>query len=75
MSESRRTYCGLCHPRCGLLLEIESGRAIRVKGDAEMEFNEALPSEQRAKQLGADEYPFFGFPGWERNEEANRSLM
>ena len=39
-----------------------------------MEFNEALSSEQRAKQLGADEYAFFGFPGWERNEEANRRL-
>ncbi|MFH1488567.1 MAG: molybdopterin-dependent oxidoreductase [Pseudomonadota bacterium] len=33
MTETRRTYCGLCHPRCGLLLEMEDGRAVRVKGD------------------------------------------
>jgi len=46
----------------------------RIIGDAEMELNEALPQGQRAKQLGADEYPFFGFPGWERNEAANRRL-
>ncbi len=46
----------------------------KVIGNDEMELNEALPPEQRAKQLGADEYPFFGFPGWERNAEANRRL-
>jgi anaerobic selenocysteine-containing dehydrogenase len=31
----------------------------RIIDDVEMEFNEALAPEQRAKQLGADEYPFF----------------
>ena len=46
----------------------------KIIGNDELEFNEALPSEQRAKQLGADEYPFFGFPGWEKNAEANRRL-
>jgi thiosulfate reductase / polysulfide reductase chain A len=46
----------------------------RIIGDEEMQMNEALPEEQRAKQLGADQYPFFGFPGWSRNEEANRRL-
>jgi anaerobic selenocysteine-containing dehydrogenase len=46
----------------------------KIVGDDEMEFNEALPAEQRAKQLGADEYPFFGFPGWEKNTAANRRL-
>jgi thiosulfate reductase/polysulfide reductase chain A len=46
----------------------------KIIGDDTMEFNDALPSRQRAKQLGADEYPFFGFPGWERNAEANRRL-
>jgi anaerobic selenocysteine-containing dehydrogenase len=46
----------------------------KIIGDVEMEFNEALSPEQRAKQLGADEYPLFGFPGWERNEKANRRL-
>jgi len=39
-----------------------------------LELNETLPPEQRAKQLGADLYPFFGFPGWERNDAANRRL-
>jgi len=33
MTETRRSYCGLCHPRCGLLLEIEEGRVIGIKGD------------------------------------------
>jgi len=46
----------------------------RIISDDEMEFNESLPSSQRVKQLGADEYPFFGFPGWERNTEANQRL-
>ena len=46
----------------------------RIIGDTEMQLNDALPAEQRAKQLGADQYPFFGFPGWSRNEEANHRL-
>jgi anaerobic selenocysteine-containing dehydrogenase len=46
----------------------------KVVGQDVLEFNEALPPKQRAKQLGADEYPFFGFPGWERNAAANRRL-
>ncbi len=46
----------------------------RVIGDEEMQLNDALAAEQRAKQLGADQYLFFGFPGWSRNEEANRRL-
>ncbi|MBW1803312.1 MAG: molybdopterin oxidoreductase, partial [Deltaproteobacteria bacterium] len=33
MAEIRKTYCGLCHPRCGLLMEMDNGRAVRVKGD------------------------------------------
>jgi len=33
-----------------------------------------LPPEQRAKQLGADVYPLFGFPGWERIHAANSRL-
>ena len=33
--------------------------------DAGMEANEALPAEQRAKQLGADRFRFLSFPGWE----------
>jgi len=35
MTEIRRSYCGLCHLRCGLLLEVEKGRIIRAKGDRE----------------------------------------
>jgi anaerobic selenocysteine-containing dehydrogenase len=46
----------------------------KVIGQDVLELNEALPPAQRAKQLGADEYPFFGFPGWERNVAANRRL-
>ncbi len=46
----------------------------KIVGDDVMECNEALSPAQRAKQLGAHEYPFFGFPGWERNVAANRRL-
>lgn len=35
MSEYRRSYCGLCHPRCGLLLEVEEEKILSVKGDPE----------------------------------------
>jgi len=45
-----------------------------IIGDEEMQKNDAMPVEQRTKQLGADQYPFFGFPGWSRNDEANRRL-
>jgi anaerobic selenocysteine-containing dehydrogenase len=33
--ETRRTWCGLCHTRCGLFLELEGGRAVAVRGDPE----------------------------------------
>jgi hypothetical protein len=46
----------------------------KIVGQDVLEFREALPPQQRAKQLGANEYPFFGFPGWERNVAANRRL-
>ena len=43
--------------------------------DAEyLELNDMIPASQRAKQIGADRYPFFGFPGWERNSAANKKL-
>ncbi|MGD9209399.1 MAG: molybdopterin-dependent oxidoreductase [Desulfobacteraceae bacterium] len=43
--------------------------------DAEyLEINNVLPESQRVKQLGANLYPFFGFPGWERNSAANKKL-
>ena len=46
----------------------------RIVADEDMQRNDAISRQQRAKQLGADLYPFFGFPGWSRNEEANRRL-
>ena len=62
-------------------LDIEGGEPLgwaeplgKIIDDAELEFNKALPSKQRAKQLGIDKYPFFGFPGWEKNLAANRRL-
>ena len=33
MSEIRKSYCGLCHPRCGTLLHIENGKVVKVTGD------------------------------------------
>ena len=43
--------------------------------DAEyLEINEVLPESQRVKQLGIDKYPFFGFPGWQMNQAANKKL-
>jgi thiosulfate reductase/polysulfide reductase chain A len=32
-SETRRTWCGLCHARCGLLMDFEGERAVAVHGD------------------------------------------
>jgi anaerobic selenocysteine-containing dehydrogenase len=62
-------------------LDVQGGESLgwsdpigKIIGTGQLELNEALSSTQRAKQLGADEYPFFGFPGWERNEAANRRL-
>ncbi|EFI33629.1 molybdopterin oxidoreductase [Desulfonatronospira thiodismutans ASO3-1] len=62
-------------------LEIEGGEtfsqtpeAAKVRGEFDLVRAEAISSEQRAKQLGVDTYPFFGFPGWERNLENNKKL-
>ena len=33
MDEIRRSYCGLCHPRCGILLHIKNDRVVKVTGD------------------------------------------
>jgi thiosulfate reductase/polysulfide reductase chain A len=33
--------------------------------DAAMEENEALPAEQRRKQIGSDRFRFLSYPGWE----------
>ena len=37
--ETRRTWCGLCHARCGLLMDVEGGRAVSVRGDPEHPVN------------------------------------
>ncbi len=62
-------------------LEVPGGENFSLAGDVgkiidweALEMNEAIPATQRAKQLGADLYPFFGFPGWEKNQEANKKL-
>ncbi|MCG8549669.1 MAG: molybdopterin-dependent oxidoreductase, partial [Desulfobacterales bacterium] len=33
MVEIKKSYCGLCHPRCGTLLHIENGKIVKVTGD------------------------------------------
>ena len=33
MEKIVRSYCGLCHPRCGILLHIEDGKVAKVTGD------------------------------------------
>ena len=62
-------------------LEVPGGESLSMAGDIgkiidweALEMNEAIPASQRAKQLGADLYPFFGFPGWEKNQAANKKL-
>lgn len=62
-------------------LEIPGGEVFSLAGDigkirdwTYFEANEAMPEAQKKKQLGADQYPFFGFPGWEKNSAANAKL-
>jgi anaerobic selenocysteine-containing dehydrogenase len=62
-------------------LEVPGGEVFSLAGevgrirDAEyLELNSLIPESQRAKQLGIDQYPFFGFPGWERNSAASKKL-
>ncbi len=47
------------------------GDEARVISNLQMELNDAISPEQRKKQLGADEYSLFGFPGWETIKEAS----
>jgi anaerobic selenocysteine-containing dehydrogenase len=42
--------------------------------DPELEAADALPQEQRAKQLGADRFKLFTFPGWEMRNELFRRI-
>ncbi|SDP07867.1 molybdopterin-containing oxidoreductase family protein [Desulforhopalus singaporensis] len=62
-------------------LEIQGGEVFSLAGDIgkirdseHLELNHLLPESQRIKQLGADRYPFFGFPGWEKTSAANQKL-
>lgn len=62
-------------------LEVPGGDVFSLAGDigkirdwVYLERNDMIPESQRAKQLGSDRYPFFGFPGWERNTAANEKL-
>jgi anaerobic selenocysteine-containing dehydrogenase len=62
-------------------LEIPGGEIFSTAGEIgeiidweHLELNDTLPQSQRVKQLGADRYPFFGFPGWERNQDSNKKL-
>ena len=54
-------------------LDIEGGEILGAFGagagvvsNFEMELNDAIPPEQKKKQLGAEEYGLFGFPGFDR---------
>ena len=54
-------------------LEVPGGENFSMAGDVgkiidweQLELNDAIPASQREKQLGAEMYPFFGFPGWEK---------
>ena len=51
-----------------------AGEVGKVRDGVYLELNDSLPAGQRAKQLGVDQYPFFGFPGWEKNSAANKKL-
>jgi anaerobic selenocysteine-containing dehydrogenase len=52
----------------------QAGDVGKIRDMEYLEINEQIPAEQRAKQLGADKYPFFGFPGWEMNSAASKKL-
>jgi anaerobic selenocysteine-containing dehydrogenase len=62
-------------------LEIEGGETFsqspdiaKVRGEYDLVRSDAISPEQRAKQIGAKTYPFFGFPGWEQNVANNAKL-
>lgn len=44
--EVRRSYCGLCHPRCGTLLHIKDGKVVEVSGDPDHPVNKGLICER-----------------------------
>ena len=38
-TEIRKGWCGPCHVRCGMLVQFENGRAVKVQGDPENPVN------------------------------------
>jgi len=48
-----------------------SGDEARVISNQEMELNGTISAGQKKKQLGAEQYGLFGFPGWEIIREAS----
>jgi thiosulfate reductase / polysulfide reductase chain A len=59
-------------------LDIAGGEIFGMPGEGgpavsslEMEMNDAISPEQKAKQLGSSEYPLFGFPGWDMLRKAS----
>ncbi len=62
-------------------LEVEGGETFsqspetaKVRGELDLVRSDAISRKQRDKQIGADKYPFFGFPGWEENLKNNEKL-
>lgn len=54
-NEIRRTYCGLCHPRCKTLLRIEDGRVVSfITGS---NFMPMYHSEQRQIKAAREKHP------------------
>jgi anaerobic selenocysteine-containing dehydrogenase len=47
------------------------GGDAKAVSDLEMELNDTISPEQKKKQLGAGEYPLFGFPGWDTIRKAS----
>jgi len=62
-------------------LDMEGGERLGMSGEesmvisnVDMELNDALSPAQRKKQLGADQYGLFGFPGYDMLSEASNKL-
>jgi len=49
--ETRKSWCGLCHSRCGTLLEFEGDRAVKVKGDSGNPFSRGRICQRGALML------------------------
>jgi thiosulfate reductase/polysulfide reductase chain A len=47
------------------------GADSRAISNVEMELNDAISPEQKRKQLGANDYGLFGFPGWDMIRQAS----